>query len=99
MQELGLRPAEFWELTPGELALMVEGFRDRHRDEWFRVAWLASNVRHAVWAKKGFTPYELLGWQDPRDFRADLPLEEKFRLFRESMRKYWGSRGEEEQAH
>lgn len=57
---MGLRPWEFWRLTPAELEEQVEGYRVREEREWYRTAWLACYVL-APHTKKKLTPEKLLG--------------------------------------
>lgn len=74
----GLKPAEFWELTPREFANMGEGYRLRSDDEWQRVAQLASWIMSAQLGKKAPTADKLLG-KDKRKERTQrvVSIEEK----------------------
>ena len=57
---MGLKPWEFWRLTPAELEEQVEGYKAREERAWYRTAWLACYVL-APHTKKKLTPEKLLG--------------------------------------
>lgn len=60
---MGLRPWEFWELTPAEFRLMVKGYRRRHDLTWERTAWVVAklmNISGKV-CKQPATVAKLLG--------------------------------------
>jgi hypothetical protein len=57
---MGLKPWEFARLTPSEFTAMVEGYRKRQEQEWYRTAWLACYVL-APHSKRKLTPEKLLG--------------------------------------
>lgn len=61
---LGLKPWEFWRLTPGEFEEMVEGYNLRVEHEMHRLAWHAANIMN-VHLKKKVTPGKLLGKREP----------------------------------
>lgn len=57
---LGLMPQQFWEMTPGELKDMVEGFKLRDELEWRKIAQLAAWIT-SPHLKKPITADRLLG--------------------------------------
>lgn len=75
----GLRPSEFWDLTPREYSNMAEGFRRRNEIEWQRIAQLASWVMSAQMGKKAPTVDKLLGKDTKRKERTNkvVSIEEK----------------------
>jgi Phage tail assembly chaperone protein, TAC len=75
----GLRPAEFWELTPREFANMGEGYRMHSDLEWQRTAQLASWIMSAQLGKKAPTADKLLGKDKQRKERTNkvVSIEEK----------------------
>ena len=44
---------------------MVWAHNERERQQDLRTAWLAATVAPLVWAKRAYTPTELLGWNEP----------------------------------
>ena len=69
--DIGLKPWEFWRLTPAELDAMVEAAHRREEREAYRMAWIACHIYRAAFqafgGKKGarvaakITPEKLLG--------------------------------------
>lgn len=57
---LGLKPDEFWRLTPAELSELAEGYRERMDHVMHIVAWHAANVMN-VHLRRKVTPAKLLG--------------------------------------
>jgi hypothetical protein len=74
----GLKPWQFWDLTPREFANMGEGYRMRNDIEWQRTAQLASWIMSAQLGKKAPTADKLLG-KDKRKERTNkvVSIEEK----------------------
>lgn len=74
--DIGLKPWEFWRLTPAELDALVEAAHRREEREAYRAAWLACHVYRACFqafgGKKGariaakITPEKLLGLKPPK---------------------------------
>jgi hypothetical protein len=60
---LGLKPEEFWKLTPAELAALAEGAQQRERVKQERLAWAVAYLL-APWTKRRITPAMLLGRED-----------------------------------
>jgi len=59
---LGLKPWEFWRLTPGEYLEMCEGYNLRIEHEMRRLAWHAANVMNVHLKKRNrVTVDQLLG--------------------------------------
>jgi len=56
---LGLRPPEFWELTPKQYLLMIEGHEKKDESVWNKIAQLAS-WNTAPHLKNPVTPEKLL---------------------------------------
>jgi hypothetical protein len=75
----GLKPAEFWDLTPREFANMGEGYRMHNDIEWQRTAQLASWIMSAQLGKKAPTADKLLGKDNQRKERTNkvVSIEEK----------------------
>ena len=67
--EIGIRPWEFWEMTPAELTAMLEGARTTEERRWYRTAWQVAYLL-TPYSKKKLTPEKLLG-RPPK--RRDLP--------------------------
>lgn len=80
----GLKPYEFWDLTPREFANMGEGYRLKSEAEWQRTAQLASWIMSAQLGKKAPTADKLLG-KDKRKERTNkvVSIEEKRSTFAE----------------
>lgn len=74
----GLKPHEFWDLTPREFANMGEGYRMKSDVEWQRTAQLASWIMSSQLGKKAPTADKLLG-KDNRKERTNkvVSIEEK----------------------
>lgn len=45
---LQLKPHEFWDLLPGELDEMAEGYHARRREAWLRTVWAVVTVCNAT---------------------------------------------------
>ena len=59
---LGLKPWEFWKLTPGEYLEMCEGYNLRVENEMRRLAWHAANIMNVHLKKRHrVTVDQLLG--------------------------------------
>ncbi len=57
---VGVRPPDFWKLTPAEFASIVKAHNDQERGRWYRAAWMTAwQIRHRV--KGRVTPEKLLG--------------------------------------
>ena len=60
--ETGIKPSEFWELTPAEFSSWLEGRSRAHRRDQELAAWVCANIMNC-WSGKGhrITPSKLLG--------------------------------------
>jgi hypothetical protein len=58
---LGLRPWEFWQITPREFANMLDGYRQQEEQKWQRTAQLASWIMSAQLGNKAPSADKLLG--------------------------------------
>lgn len=74
---LGLLPQQFWDMTPGELKDMVEGFKLREELEWRKTAQLAAWIV-SPHLKKPVTADKLLGKNKQK--KTTTPEETKARL-------------------
>lgn len=59
---LGLKPWEFYRLTPMELNKLIEGYQVRREDRAFMTAWFVSNminvhIKHPIQAKELAKPF------------------------------------------
>jgi hypothetical protein len=72
MGELALRPWEFWELTPAELSVMLDGYNRRERRAWERTAWLAANIMN-VWTKRRLKISDIAPWLAKGERRPGEP--------------------------
>lgn len=59
---IGLKPDEFWRLTPREYEDVVDGYRARQQDEYRRAAWMVHYIV-AAWVKDPPDIDELLGFK------------------------------------
>jgi hypothetical protein len=57
---LGLKPDEFWKLTPNEIFEMAEGYQERVDTQMHLLAWHAANIMN-IHLKKKVTVNKLLG--------------------------------------
>ena len=57
---MGLKPAEFWAMTPREFSVFVRGWGAAQKITDKRLAWLIAYVV-SPWLKKKITPAEILG--------------------------------------
>lgn len=91
---LGLKPAEFWELTMTELVEMAEAHgeygRQKDEAEYYRTAWLAANLMNSTGNfKQHLTPEKLLGKnQQATGQTKPITVEERERQFNELLKKF-----------
>jgi len=101
---MGLRPAEFWTLTPAEFSGIVDGFARRRRNEeeesWRRAAFLGAIFINLSFpfSKKSVKPEDLISFLDEekrekQEKEAELSDEERQRQMRERLKffksKFW----------
>lgn len=89
---LGLKPAEFWELTMTELVEMAEAhsenLQNRQEADYYRTAWLAANLMNSTGNyKQHLTPDKLLG-KNKTDQAKLITVEERERQFNELLEKF-----------
>ena len=76
---MGIRPREFWELTPYELALYARGQTDKRHSDMEALAWLQSNLMNVQIAKgKRLSARDL--YRRP-DAEVEFSDEESFRRY------------------
>lgn len=70
---LGLKPDEFYRLTPGQFYDMMEGYAWRADQRMQEMAWALSNLMNC-WTKKRITPRKLLkrSGQDEHEKEASV---------------------------
>ena len=58
--KIGIKPTEFWTLTPREFEDLYAGYVARQEEEYERAAWMVHYIL-AAWMKDAPKPNELLG--------------------------------------
>lgn len=90
---LGLKPGEFWELTPREFRLMADGFAEEEKRRFENLhhllAWHAANVMNASGnLKRPVSVEKLLGKKSRKQGKTLTPEEQKAEL--ERLKKLFG---------
>ncbi len=70
--QAGISLEDFWRMTPAEFQIHRLAHLATRREEWHRAAFGAAIVANC-WASegKGKTPFQLLGWREPRGTDGD----------------------------
>lgn len=86
---LGLKPFEFYRLTPGEFFALVEGYGWRQEREEEKMAWAVAHiVNYSGRLKRPVTPRQLLGRREGS--RQDMRTGKEKRLEWEQLKRQFG---------
>lgn len=58
--QIGIKPAEFWELTPRQFFACLEGHKQQEKSDMHKRAWEVAWQLN-IWSKETITPGRLLG--------------------------------------